>query len=60
MGKPMHWGSVQIGCLSSPLLFNYTAQNHRGYIRASLILREAISAAPFIMQSADKSGTAEI
>lgn len=26
MGKPTHWGSGQIGCLSSLLLFNYSTE----------------------------------
>lgn len=32
MGKPTRRGSGQIGCLSSLLLFNYTALKHRGYL----------------------------
>lgn len=59
MEKPTRWGSGQIGCLSSLLLFNYTVLKLRGYLPTNLILQKEISTVLFIMQSADKSGTAK-
>lgn len=52
--KPTRRGPGQIVCLSSLLLFNYSALKRRGYLHTTLTLQEEISTAPFIMQSAGK------
>lgn len=60
MGKPTHWGSGQIGCLSSLLLFNYTVLKRGDYLPTSLILQKEIPIVLFIMQSADRVGQLQI
>lgn len=60
VGKPTHRGSGQIGCLLFLLLFNYAALKHRGYLLITLTLQKEESTVPFIMQSANKSGTTKI
>lgn len=60
IGKPTRRGPGQIGCLLFLLLFNYAALKHRGYLLTILTLQKEESTVPFIMQSANKSGTTQI